>query len=455
MTKLIGSATEKSEGVRLIAETPTPKAVREGQDFGAFVEALRALLGAANVSTEIPARENASVDGAPMSPILSAQLPLGLADVVAYPQDPDMVPQAISLALSHGIPITPRGKGTGNYGQGIPLHGGLVLDMSRANRILEVSDGYVTAEAGATMIALERAARKTGQQLWMYPSTTGSSIGGFLAGGSGGTGSIAHGNNDSGFVVGLDVVHGWTTPELIRVTDQRARGYVHAYGVTGIIVRATVKLEPAVEWCSLYASFPTFARALPAVRDLGRSEPAPRLVSADVPFVADALPADPAIVKGRASLRAILDPIAVPAARGLIEAAGGCVEEVRPGFRDTVKLSMLSYNHPTYHLQKSYPDRYFHLEVSGEALFDRIDDVHSVFPGSMLHIEAAHAAPIGMLNAEYEDPGQVTAGIERLRELGVGVHNPHQYYVDFRVEQARELAAVNDPAGLLNPGKLI
>jgi len=452
---LVGSDTEKSEGVMLISETPAPRAVREGQDFGAFVEALRALLGEANVSTEISARENASLDGAPMSPILAAQFPLGLADAVAFPKDSDVVPQVISLAVSHGIPVTPRGKGTGNYGQGIPLHGGLVLDMSRANRILEIGDGLITAEAGATMISLERAARKTGQQLWMYPSTTGSSIGGFLAGGSGGTGSIAHGNNDSGFVVGLDVAHGWSSPELIRVTGERARGYVHAYGVTGIIARATVRLEPAVDWCSLYASFPTFAQALPAVRDLGRSQPAPRLVSADVPIVAAALPADPAIVKGRASLRAILDPTAVPAAKELIEAAGGSVEEIRPGFRDTVKLSMLSYNHPTYHLQKCYPGRYFHLEVSGDALFERIDDVHSVFPGSMLHIEAAHTAPIGMLNAEYEDPGQVTAGIARLRALGVGVHNPHQYYVDFRVEQARQLAAVNDPAGLLNPGKLI
>ncbi len=426
-----------------------------GDSVAALVAELEQLLGVDAVSMDLTVREQASVDGAAMSPLLSAQLPLGLADVVVFVTDADTVPQIISMAVRHGVPVTPRGKGTGNYGQGIPARGGLLLDMSRASRILEVGDGFITAEAGATMMALEKAARKHRQQLWMYPSTTGSSIGGFLAGGSGGTGSIAHGSNDSGFVVALDVVHGSEKPEMVHVTGQQANGYVHAYGVTGIIVRATVKLEPAQEWSSLYASFETFEQALPAVRDLGRSSPPPRLVSADVPFVADVLPPDSAIPSGRASMRAIVDPGAVDAAIALIEAAGGRIEEVRPGFRGTARLSMLSYNHPTYHLQKAYPDKYFHLEVGGEALFDRIDEVHAVFPGSMLHVEAAHTVPIGMLNAEYQSPQQVFDGIARLREIGVGVHSPHQWYVDYKVDAVRELATRTDPGGLLNPGKLV
>ena len=96
----------------------------------ALAQELRELLGETAVSTEIAAREAASVDGAPMSPILAAQLPLGLADLVVYVSDPDTVPAIISAAVAHGVPITPRGKGTGNYGQAIPLHGGLVLDLS-------------------------------------------------------------------------------------------------------------------------------------------------------------------------------------------------------------------------------------------------------------------------------------------------------------------------------------
>jgi hypothetical protein len=46
-----------------------------------------------------------------------------------------------------------------------------VLDLTRARAIVEIGDGWVTAEAGATMVAIEAAVRETGQELWMYPST--------------------------------------------------------------------------------------------------------------------------------------------------------------------------------------------------------------------------------------------------------------------------------------------
>jgi hypothetical protein len=59
-----------------------------------------------------------------------------------------------------------------------------------------------------------------------------------------------------------------------------------------------------------------------------------------------------------------------------------------------------------------------------------------------------------MLAGRYESPEHVYAGIERLTALGVGVHNPHQWNVDFEVERTVELAARTDPHGLLNPGKL-
>jgi len=77
-----------------------------------------------------------------------------------------------------------------------------------------------------------------------------------------------------------------------------------------------------------------------------------------------------------------------------------------------------------------------------------------VYPKGMLHLEAAHTVPIGMLAGVYESPEQVMAGIEALEALGVGVHNPHQWNVDFELERTIELARTTDPAGLLNPGKL-
>jgi len=189
--------------------------------------------------------------------------------------------------------------------------------------------------------------------------------------------------------------------------------------------------------------------------EVGQLEPTPRLVSADLPFITNALPADPAIPKDRASFRAIIAAEAVDTATALIEAAGGRIEEVREGAQTSMKLSMLSYNHPIEWLQKTSPGRYFHVEVGGDALVDRIDEVHAVYNGGMLHIEAQHNHPIGMLAGIYENEQQVIDGYEKLKQLGVGVHSPHQWYVDHEVERTKALAATTDPNGLLNPGKLV
>lgn len=414
------------------------------------------VLGPRGASLDRRVREKASIDGAKMSPIIVEQLPLGMADVVAFPTDAEQIALVVGAAVRHGVAITPRGKGTGNYGQAIPMPGGLVLDMSRARAVVAVGDGVITAEAGASMVSLEQAARETGQELWMYPSTAQSSIGGFLAGGSGGTGSLAHGSNSMGFVVALDVVHAVPDAALVHVEGEEAQAYVHNYGVTGIIARASVRLDPVHDWYGCYASFETFEDLLSVLRPIGLLEPTPRLVSGDLATLAGALPADPAIPAGRASLRAILDVATLEQATALVESAGGRVEELRPGPQPCVKISMLSYNHPIEWLQKTAPGRYFHLEVGGHALIDRIDEVHAVFEGGMLHIEAQYdGSPIGMLAGVYESPEQVYAGIDVLRAHGVGVHSPHQWHVDFEVERTRALAARTDPQGLLNPGKLV
>lgn len=415
---------------------------------------LTALLGPRGVSSDLRQREKASVDGARMSPIIAELLPLGIADLVAFPTTAAEIGAVVGVAARHGVAITPRGKGTGNYGQALPLLGGLVLDTSRARSVIEVADGVITADAGTPMAALEQAARATGQQLWMYPSTVHSTIGGFLAGGSGGTGTIAHGANHMGFVVALDVATPASGGELLHVEGEEALAFVHNYGTAGIIARASVRLEPLQDWRGVYASFPDFPGALSVIRELGRLQPAPRLVSADTPHITAQLPADPAFPAGRSSLRMIADPATVTAARALIEGAGGRVEDVREGPQVSAAISVLSYNHPIEWLQKSEPGVYFHVEVSGDALVERIDEVHAVYPGAMLHIEAGHTVPIGMLAGVYESPEAVYDGIDALTELGVGVHNPHQWNVDFRLAETVARAAETDPDGLLNPGKL-
>ena len=67
--------------------------------------------------------------------------------------------------------VTVRGAGTGNYGQCVPLAGGLVLDITGMQRVLELAPGRVRVQGGARMHDIEMAARETGQALRMWPST--------------------------------------------------------------------------------------------------------------------------------------------------------------------------------------------------------------------------------------------------------------------------------------------
>ncbi len=69
------------------------------------------------------------------SPILKRQLDHVTADIIVSPKDEAEVVATLKAAFALGIPVTPRGTGTGNYGQAMPLSGGIVLDLSGLNRI--------------------------------------------------------------------------------------------------------------------------------------------------------------------------------------------------------------------------------------------------------------------------------------------------------------------------------
>jgi FAD/FMN-containing dehydrogenase len=422
------------------------------EQLDALVDELVALLGPRGVSTLDRALDRAARDGSGMSPILSAEH-LGRPDAVCYPKTAQQVPAIVQAAVRHGVPITSRGKGTGNYGQVVPRFGGLVMDMTSLAEIRGLTDTTITAEAGARMINLEQAAWDAGRQLWMYPSTAQSTLGGFLAGGSAGTGTIVHGRNHMGFVESVDVVYGHEDAELVHLEGEAAQPMVHTYGVAGIIVAATVRLEPLQSWKCLYASFDSHYEGFAAAFAAARIEPKPRLLSADCATVVDALPADPALVRGRANVRGIIDAAALDETIAVLEAAGGRIEAVREGLAQTMRLSTISYNHPTWWLQKAVPDTYFHMECQGDALVTRLREVEDVYEGGMLHLEVGHGTMSGMLNGVYRDPEQVYAGVPALEALGVRVHSPHQSYVDLDTERVRALARSTDPKGLLNPGR--
>ncbi len=73
------------------------------------------------------------------SPVLRQQLDGKFADVVVHPLTVQEIQDVLRYCYANDIPVTPRGAGTGNYGQAVPLHGGVVLDLSRMDQIESIS----------------------------------------------------------------------------------------------------------------------------------------------------------------------------------------------------------------------------------------------------------------------------------------------------------------------------
>jgi FAD/FMN-containing dehydrogenase len=431
---------------------------------GALVAALESALGTAGVSVDPEARRVASTDWSErISPILAAHLPAGLADIVAYPRTPHELAAAIRLAHKHRVPVTPRGQGTGTYGQAIPLRKGLVIDTSRSSRIHEIGDGWIKAEAGTSFVTIEAAARRCGQEIAIMPSTVGSTIGRFIAGGAGGIGSIENGWTWDQYVHAVDVAPCTDDGGLVEVTGADCRPLVHAYGVSGVIATATVALVPAHDWTAALASFPSEPTALEAGRQLMRLDPPPRLVSLDEPGLVALLPRDPAMPLGRFSLRAIIDASTLPAAATAITACGGLLGVVRP--KGAAYLGSLSFNHTTYRARRARAEL-CHLQVGGDALVERTEEVRTVLPGTLLHFDGFRIQPtgdadpmagrgfVGLLLCRFDGAEALYTGVERLRELGVQVEDPHTWLLRHNLDAIRKTTRRFDPDALLNPGKL-
>ena len=91
------------------------------------------------------------------SPVLKRQLEHLRAHAVARPRTEDEIRAVVAACAAARVPITVRGSGTGNYGQCMPLHGGVILDLSAYNRLLWCEGGLGRAQAGIRMMEMDRA----------------------------------------------------------------------------------------------------------------------------------------------------------------------------------------------------------------------------------------------------------------------------------------------------------
>ena len=198
------------------------------------------------------------------SPILKEQLDDCVGQLLVIPKTEEEVMTIAAAIARHRIPLTIRGGGTGNYGQCIPTEGGIVLETTKLNKVLKISEGRVVCEAGARIEQVEKAVAGSGQMLSMFPSTKRlATMGGFVSGGSGGIGSLRNGMlRDGQNITYLRIVTVEEEPRVIELYGKDILKAQHAYGTNGIITAMDYALTPAKDWSHTIALFSNYAAAL-------------------------------------------------------------------------------------------------------------------------------------------------------------------------------------------------
>ncbi|HIH76608.1 MAG TPA: FAD-binding protein [Methanomassiliicoccales archaeon] len=174
-------------------------------------------------------------------------------DVVVRPGSTEEVSSLVKLASREGIPIVPRGGGTGLCGAAVPIKGGMVMDLTRMNRIKEVrvNDLYCVAEAG---VVYDRLNEALAPHKFFFPPTPGSgeacTIGGMVATNASGMRAVKYGATRD-YVLGLEVVladgsviHVGTNTIKNSSGYQLERMFVGSEGTLGIITEVTLKIAP-------------------------------------------------------------------------------------------------------------------------------------------------------------------------------------------------------------------
>lgn len=221
-----------------------------------LVDDLSAVVGSEHATSDVPA--------AYLADATESRALRGRADALALPADAAGVAAVVAVCVQHGVPIVPRGGGTGFAGGAVPLAGGVVVSLERLTRIrsLEPERWRMEAEAGVTTATVRRRAREEGL---LYPPDPGaaeqSQIGGNIACNAGGPHAFKYGVT-AAWVTGLEVAI--APGELIR-TGGALRKDVAGYDLTrlfagsegtlGIVTAAQLRLVPAPEAAHPIAAF--------------------------------------------------------------------------------------------------------------------------------------------------------------------------------------------------------
>lgn len=407
------------------------------------------------------------------SPVLKRQLQGKRGDIAVRPRTEQEVRDLVAACAQGNVPITVRGSGTGNYGQSIPLHGGVILDMSGYSRFCWVRGDVGRAEAGIRLADFDTQARLAGQELRWLPSTFRSAtLGGLFGGGFGGAGSINYGPLAApGNVLAARVMTVEPEPKIVEVRGAEAMQLHHTYGTNGIVLELEVALAPTQPWSECIASFEHFDDALEFA---SRFTKAPGLVKKEVCFLsapvctyltslADFLPT------GRHAVILMVAPQSIDGTLAMIQAHGGqftyckSAEEAKKSNRTLLEYT---WNHTTLHaLKVDKTITYIQAGFTPSLHVEQVKAIEKALGGEVLmHLEFLRTRE-GEFNCSALPLIRFSTE-ERLNEImaiyrshGIQINNPHVYIVEDGKQNNLDPAVVEmkkrfDPQGLLNPGKL-
>ena len=301
-----------------------------------------------------------SRDAFDYSPVLHAQLDRCQADLVVRPLNVEAVASLAAACFRHQVPLTLRGTGTGNYGQSVPLQGGVVMLTSALNKVRHIDrqTGIVTVEPGCSLRDLDQQLRNEGRQLRLLPSTWRSAtIGGFLAGGSGGIGSIRWGFlRDPGHLLGMEIVTLEQQPRRLQLDAAEAEALNHAYGTNGIATAITLATAPAVDWHQVSFDCESWDEAVLLLQRCARSAiPLHLATLLERPLLQHLPPWSGPAGKGHRALL-LVAPDGVTSLNRLVADAGAVMHDLGPEDLNRGNgLRELTWNHTTLHMRAVDP----------------------------------------------------------------------------------------------------
>lgn len=434
------------------------------------IPAFLADLGDIPATTDQRAISIKSRDHYSLSPLLQKTLAGLQAELVVSPRTKNEVLAVAKAAYKHRVALTPRGAGTANYGQSVPLRGGAMLDLSGLSGIVSIRDGAVRALAGTRIEDIETAVRQAGQELRFFPTTRRqATIGGFIAGGTGGVGSITWGVlRDRGNIIALEACSVEEQPEMVELRGKEVILLQHGYGTNGIITEVEFALAPARKWIEILVAFNDYPNAIRHALAIGyETGLVKKLASAyEWPIGQWLAPFAPFVPQGTSVVMAMIDATSMELYREMAAEAGGTILTEAPEGEGAYGRPMyeFAFGHTTLQVQKTMPNV---TEVEG---FFRSNDLE----GQVLRVyeRIRHTGPLrlevrrwegdlvcsGSTFIPFKTEEEVGDVVRMMREEGIRVANPHASNV--RGVGKKEIGPADiafkkrmDPEGLLNPGR--